>query len=41
MVEFVYMFPISSTVSRGYLKSFISVRSLAWSMDPKMFLKSM
>ena len=29
MVEFVYMFPISSTASRGYPRSSIIARSLA------------
>jgi len=41
VVEFVYIFPISSTASLGYPRSSIMASSLAWSIDPKAFLKSM
>ncbi len=36
-----YMLPIKFITSFGYPRSFIMARSLAWSMDPKVFLKSM
>ena len=36
-----YIFSMRLMESVGYLRSFIMARSLAWSMEPKAFLKSM
>ena len=36
-----YMFPMRFMESVGYPKSFIMAKSLAWSIEPKAFLKSM
>ena len=36
-----YMFPMRFMESVGYPKSFIIAKSLAWSIEPKAFLKSM
>ena len=36
-----YMFPMRFMESVGYPRSFIMAKSLAWSMEPKAFLKSM
>lgn len=41
VVEFLYMLPTISVASKGKPRSFIMTNSLAWSMDPKAFLKSM
>jgi hypothetical protein len=41
VVELLYIFPIISIASSGYPRSSIIVSSLAWSMDPKAFLKFM
>ena len=42
MVEdYEYMFPMRFMESLGYPKSFIIAKSLAWSMEPKAFLKLM
>jgi hypothetical protein len=35
------MFPMRFIASVGYPISFITAKSLAWSMEPKAFLKSM
>ena len=35
-----YMFPMRCMESVGYHGSFIMAKSLAWSMKPKAFLKS-
>ena len=35
------MFPIRVTASSGYPRSFVMANSLAWSREPKAFLKSM
>ena len=40
VVEFLYMFPIISTASRGEPRSSMIAKSLAWSMELKTFLKS-
>ena len=34
------MFPIKVTASSGYPRSFVIANSLAWSREPKAFLKS-
>jgi hypothetical protein len=34
------MFPIRATASSGYPKSFVMANNLAWSREPKAFLKS-
>ena len=34
------MFPMRCMASDGYPRSFIIARSLAWSIEPKAFLKS-
>ena len=36
-----YIFPMSFIESFGYLISFMMDKSLAWSMEPKAFLKSL
>ena len=36
-----YMFPMRLMASVGYPRSFIITKSLAWSVEPKAFLKSM
>ena len=36
-----YIFPIRLVALVGYPRSFIMARSLAWSIEPKVFLKSM
>ena len=41
VLEFEYMFPIKVTASSGYPRSFIMANNLAWSREPKAFLKSM
>jgi hypothetical protein len=41
VVDCEYMFPIRFMTSFGYPRSFIMARSLAWSMEPKAFLKFM
>jgi hypothetical protein len=41
VVESVYMFPIKLIASIGYPISSIIVSSLAWSIEPNAFLKSM
>ena len=41
VVDCEYMFPIRFMASFGYPRSFIMARSLAWSIEPKAFLKSM
>ena len=41
VVESVYIFPTISTASSGYPRFSMMARSLAWSMEPKVFLKSM
>ena len=41
VVDCEYMFPIRFMASCGYPRSSIMARSLAWSMEPKAFLKSM
>ena len=38
--ESLYMFPTISTASVGKPRSSIMASNLAWSMDPKAFLKS-
>ena len=35
-----YMFPMRCMESVGYPRSFIMTKSLAWSMEPKAFLRS-
>ena len=40
VLEFEYMFPIRDTTSFGYPKSLVIANSLAWSREPKAFLKS-
>ena len=35
-----YMLPIRLTASVGYPRSFVMAKSLAWSMEPNAFLKS-
>ena len=35
------MSPINATASIGYPRSFIIAKSLAWSREPNVFLKSM
>ena len=41
VVDCEYMFLIKATASTGYPRFFIIERSLAWSREPKAFLKSM
>ena len=41
VVDCEYILPIRFMASSGYPRSFIIARSLAWSMEPKAFLKSM
>jgi hypothetical protein len=41
VVEFVYILPTSFVASIGYPRSSIMASSLAWSMEPNAFLKSM
>ena len=36
-----YMFPMRFMESEGYPMSFIMAKSLAWSIEPNTFLKSM
>ena len=40
VLEFEYMFLIRDTASSGYPKSLVMASSLAWSREPKAFLKS-
>lgn len=40
VVEFFYMFPSISTASKGKPRSSMRASSLAWSMEPKAFRKS-
>ena len=35
-----YMFPMRFMESAGYPRSFIMTKNLAWSIEPKAFLKS-
>ena len=41
VLECKYMLPIIWIASSGYPKSFMMANSLAWSIDPNAFLKSM
>ena len=40
VLEFEYMFSIKDTASSGYPKSLVMANNLAWSREPKAFLKS-
>ena len=41
VIKFLYISPMILTTSRGKPKSFMRVRNLAWSMEPKALRKSM
>ena len=40
VLEFEYILPIKVTASSGYPKSLVIANSLAWSREPKTFLRS-
>ena len=40
VLECEYILPVRVTASSGYPRSFIMAINLAWSIDPKAFLKS-